>query len=124
MKEFKSVRAPKYDGGGYSPVEEGICKTVEDGEPVYVTTLSFIQEPELGEGPHAGEIAQYPLEDLLDAFFCYVSDFYEEQNTESSQVCVLEFAAEELENLRRLRTVIGKHVYNREVDGRVELVIQ
>lgn len=124
MKQIESWHAPKYDGAAYTPAGDGIYRIAGDGGTVYVTSLSFLQEPELGEGPHAGEISQYPLEDLLDEFLCWVSDFYQDLNTEDSQVCVLEFAAPELEAVRRLRTVIGKHVCNQETDGCVRLIIE
>lgn len=124
MKQIESYHAPKYESGMYSPVEEGIYKTEEDGETLYVTSLSFVQEPELEEGGSAAEISQYPLEDILDEFLCYISDFYEDLNTEQSQVCVQEFAAPDLEDIRKLRTIIGKHVFNKEIDGYIKLVIE
>ena len=76
------------------------------------------------EGSHAAEISQYPLEDILDEFLCHISDFYEDLNTEQSQVCVQEFASPDLEDIRKLRTIIGKHVFNKEIDGYIKLVIE
>ena len=124
MKQIESYPAQKYESRKYSPVEEGIYRTEEDGEVLYVTSLSFVQEPELGEGRHAGEISQYPLEDLLDEFFCHISDFYEDLNREPSRVCYQEFAAHDLECIKKLRTIIGRHVYNRELNGSIQLVIE
>ncbi len=96
----------------------------KNGETLYVTSLSFVQEPELGEGGHAGEISQYPLEDILDEFFCHISDFYEDLNTPQSGKCYLEFAAPGLEDVRKLRTIIGRHVYSKEAEGFIKLIIQ
>lgn len=124
MKQIESYPAQKYESRKYSPVEEGIYRTEEDGEILYVTSLSFVQEPELEEGGSAAEISQYPLEDILDEFLCHISDFYEDLNTEQSQVCVQEFAAPDLESIRKLRTIIGKHVFNKEIDGYIKLVIE
>ena len=124
MKQIESYHAPKYESGMYSSVEDGIYKTEEDGEVLYVTSLSFVQEPELEEGGSAAEISQYPLEDILDEFLCHISDFYEDLNTEQSQVCVQEFAAPDLEDIRKLRAIIGKHVYNKEMDGYIKLVVE
>ena len=136
MKNIKSFEAEKYTTektGGlfkkplYAPVEEGIYQK-QDDERLYVTSLSFEQEPELGEGLSAAEISQYPLEDLLDKFYCHVSDFYENLNSADSTTCYLEFAASDLEDIQGLRGVIGKHVYNKENerDGKVyvDLVIE
>lgn len=115
MKDIKSFEAPKYADGGYEKVEEGVYKTVDGGNTVFVASLSFVQEPEFGEGANASEIAQYPLEDILDKFLCYISDFYPQLNTADSSVCYQEFAAPDAEAVKKLRTIIGKHVY--EVNG-------
>ena len=89
-----------------------------------ITSLSFEQEPELGEGEDAGYISQYPLEDILDKFLVHVSDFYEDLNKEGLVMCYQEFASPKLENIESLREIIGKHVYNKEEDGRIKLIIE
>ena len=61
---------------------------------------------------------------MLDEFFCHVSDFYEELNTTDSETCYLEFAAPDLDDVKKLRSIIGKHVYNKDVGGTVQLVIE
>ena len=96
----------------------------EDDEDLYVTSLSFIQEPELGEGSNAADLSNYPMEDILDRFYCHISDFYNDLNKEDSQICYLEFGSPELQDVVNLRSIIGKHVYNREEGDRVELVIE
>lgn len=116
MKDIRSFEAPKYGKADYTLAEEGIYKTDDE----YFTTLSFVQEPEFGEGNNASEISQYPLEDILDKFLCYVSDFYPELNMANSQVCYLEFAGPDIEYIRNLRsTLIGKHAYEKR-DGQYE----
>ena len=72
----------------------------------------------------APSVQLIPLEDILDEFLCHISDFYEDLNTEQSQVCVQEFAAPDLVDIRKLRTIIGKHVCNKEIDGYIKLVIE
>lgn len=125
MKEIKNYNAEKYENEEYKKLEEGIYETMdEDDEALYVTSLSFVQEPELGEGENAADISQYPLEDLLDKFYCHISDFYEALNTEDSQVCYQEFASPELVDVQNLRSIIGKHVFNREEGELVKLVIE
>ena len=136
MKNINSYCAEKYESAmtgklvkelPYERVEEGVYKSAED-DGCFVTSLSFEQEPELGEGENAANISQYPLEDLLDKFYCHVSDFYEEMNTADSPVCYLEFAAFDLEDIQGLRSVIGKHVYNKENERNgnvyVDLIIE
>lgn len=124
MKNVKNFDAPKYGGAAYTLAEEGIRKTEDNGETVYVTSLSFVQEPELGEGGSAAEISQYPLEEILDKFLCYISDFYPELNTADSQVCYLEFAGSDVEALRKLRSIIGKHAYDKKDGQYVKLCIE
>ena len=124
MKQIENYNANKYKSSRYYEIEEGIYKVTMEDEILYVTSLSFVQEPEYNESTNASFIAQYPLEDVLDEFYCFVSGFYEELNTVDSQKCYQEFASPDIENIRKLRSIIGKHVYNKESEGCVELIIE
>ncbi len=136
MKDIRSFEPEKYlkeKTGGlfkkplYTKIEDGIYERGGE-EKMYVTALSFIQELEYGEGENASDISQYPLEDVLDKYYCHVSDFFEDLNKETSDVCYLEFGAPDLDDVRNLRDIIGKHVYNKNVeeDGAVyaKLIIE
>ena len=124
MKDIKLYIADKYNDNKYKPIDEGIY--ICDDE--YVISLSFIQEPEFGEEEYASCISQYPLEDILDKYFVYISDFYDELNDSDSKICFVEFASSELEYVQKLKDIIGKHIYNSETCGdrknHVELVIE
>lgn len=124
MKEIKNFDAPKYGRADYTLMEEGIYKTEDNGETIYVTSLSFVQEPEFEEGENAAEISQYPLEELLDEFGCWISDFYGELNTENSAVCFQEFASGTTEEIKDLRSIIGKHVYEKKDGQYIKLCIE
>ncbi|WP_085832789.1 hypothetical protein [Clostridium merdae] len=124
MKQIDNYSANKYNSAIYSEIENGIYEVQDDGERLYVTSLSFIQEPEFDEGTNASTISQYPLEDILDKFFCHISDFYKELNTAESQRCYQEFASPNLKDIKNLRSLIGKHIYNKEVGKYVELIIE
>lgn len=136
MKEIKNYCAEKYSKRQgriirkrvYREREQGIYMYRDGDEDLYVTSLSFLQEPEFGEGECADVILQYPLEDILDEFCCYVSDFYKELNTSGSKICYLEFASPDISDIKDLRGIIGKHVYNKEYEegGEVysELIIE
>jgi len=76
----------------------------------YVTSLSFEQEPELGEGDSPTDISQYPIEELLDSFGGWVEDFYDEENENSDKICYQEFASFTLEDAQDFRALIGKRV--------------
>ena len=108
MKNIQSYKAEKYKSSRFSEIEEGVFCAGTD----YLTSLSFSQEPELDEGSSPSDISQYPLEDILDRFQVHVSDFYQELNAHSVETCYLEFCSTHLENIRNLRSIIGKHVYN------------
>ena len=124
MKQIQEFTAPKYRTGAYRCVEDGIYQLVDAPGESCVTSLSFVQEPELGEGSSAADIAQYPLESILDEYWCWVSDFYDDMNLEQNQVCHLEFTGE-AEDLRRLRQLIGRHVYARNTGAEEpELVVE
>lgn len=124
MKEIQNYHAPKYDGEEYRLVEDGVYETEANGEKTYVTSLSFVQEPEFGEGRNAAEISQYPLEEILDDFMCYISDFYPNLNTADSLICYQEFACTDLECIQELRGLIGKHAYEKKVGSDTRLAIE
>lgn len=125
MKQIENYVAKKYEDGNYKKIDEGIYEMEnQSGEVLFVTSLSFIQEPDYGEGDNASLISQYPLEDILDKYYCHISDFYDELNTEDSYICYQEFASLDIENIRNLRSIIGKHVYNEEDGETIKLVIE
>lgn len=137
MKEIKNYDSAKYAKGGllsifkkpaYKKCENGIYEYRNENETLYVTSLSFVQEPEFEEGEFADVISQYPLEDILDKFYCHISDFYKELNVSASKICYLEFAAMSIDDIKNLRTIIGKHVYNKNVEENgktyVKLIIE
>lgn len=110
MINIRNYESAKYDNS-YLAHQDGIFS--KDG--TYFTSLSFQQEPLLDEGRNPQEISQYPLEDLLDHYGVWVSDFYQKLNLRSSKECYLEFASHKLQSIISLREVIGKHVYNKTV---------
>lgn len=124
MKNIQYYNASKYAEAQYEKREHGIFK--KDDE--YYVSLSFVQEPEFDEGTDSTYISQYPLEDVLDKFLVYVSDFYDTENEKGQDVCVLEFASGNEEHIEKLLSIVGKHVYNKVVieDGEeaVALIIE
>ena len=120
MKSIRNYKAEKYDSSSYVETEPDIYVCDES----FVTSLCFEQEPEFKEGTSAADISQYPLEDVLDRFHVFVSDFYDKINVRESQTCYLELCGDDIEDIRQLRSMIGKHVYNKEADGVVNLVVE
>ena len=49
-----------------------------------------------------------------DKFFVYISDFYPELNDGSSNECFLEFSSDDIEDIKNLRGILGRHVCNKE----------
>lgn len=124
MKNIQSYVNEKYSTEDYEAVDSNIYKYVCDDETLFVTSISFVQEEEYGEGVDSSDISQYPVEDICDRFFCYISDFYPELNDGRDNVCYLEFASNDIEDVRSLLTITGSHIYNKEVDGTLELVVE
>ena len=134
MKNFQNYTPEKYVTEAYQKVEEGIyrAKSPYGDDEIFVTSLSFEMEPDCygEEDGSPGNITQVPLEDLLDEFFVYVTDFYDELNEKSETICYQEFGTSDLSDIQRLRTIIGKRVYaapyENEADGETyhDLVIE
>lgn len=92
---------------------------------IYVTSIMFEQEPEYEENsPNDAEISQYPLEDILDEFLCNCEDFFEEENKNDSVNSYMEFSSPNIENIKNLLTIVGKHVYNKEDGDYIKLIIE
>ncbi len=109
VKNIYAYHAEKYSVSIYSDMGNGIYK----GPKGYVLSLSFQQEPELGEGRDASDISQYPLEDILEKYYVHITDFYPEKNTKGSSTCFLEFCSINIDHLIDLSGIIGKHVFNK-----------
>lgn len=123
MKNFRVYTPEKYSTPDYIKVEESIYQQAPDRE--YVTSLSFEQEPELGEGDSPQDISQYPLEDILDEFAVQIEDFYEDLNDASESTCYLEFGGGDVEDIREVLTLVGKRAYNKSYDdGGIILVVE
>ena len=115
MKNFKSYTPEKYSSPDFKQIEEGIYRTKDPygDEDIFVTSLSFEMETEC-YGEEEGspqDISQIPFEDLMDEFNVYVTDFYDELNEQSETTCYQEFGSDEIEDIRKLRTIIGKRFY-------------
>lgn len=125
MKNIDVFIHKKYNEADYERVAEYIYKTYDDfmKEDCFVTSLKFVQEPELGEGDSPKRISQYPLEDILDEFCVAVQDFYEDMNNSSDEICYLEFFGSNIEAIHGLLGIVNKHVYNKEDGEYVKLVI-
>ena len=94
-------------------------------KPIYVTSLMFEQEPEYDENdPSDAEISQYPLEDILDKFFCMCEDWYDDENESDPVNSYMEFSSDDIEDIKSLLSIVGKHVYNKEDGDYVILPIE
>lgn len=111
MKNFNYFLPEKYGLPWYSKITDNIYR-IKD---IFVTSITFKQEPSYGENTDSTLIAQYPLEDILDIFDVYISDFYNEFNTNDSNVFYLEFASPSIDNIKSLNQIIGKHIYKKAV---------
>ncbi len=80
---------------------------------MFVTSLSFEMEPDQygEEDGSPRNITQVPFEALLDDFNLFVTDFYDDLNETSEKLCYQEFGSFQLEDIKKLRTLIGKRFY-------------
>ncbi|RZJ72897.1 hypothetical protein [Flavobacterium sp.] len=65
-----------------------------------------------------GEDSQYPLEDLLDAYFLHVADFLDtdmEAYFSVGSVMNLELGGD-LEDIRKIKEIVGKRAFTEEFD--------
>lgn len=119
MRNFQNYIPEKYAGEAYQEVEPGIYRGKNPywkpnlafgQEEIYVTSLTFEMEPECygEEGGCPQDITQIPFESILDDFFVYVTDFYDALNEASEKTCYQEFGSSDIQNIRNLRTLIGK----------------
>ena len=120
----------EYEGQKYyiDPEDEEdiifLDENASGGGEIYVTSIVFEPEPEFDENEPAEAISQYPLEDILEKFFCYVSDDYTEENEKDPVNSYIEFASEDMEDIRNILTIVGKHVYNKDNGEYVDLIIE
>lgn len=124
MKNISIEKCQKYENSEqFKLIENGIYEDLNDSDDTkYRMTISYDLEPENDTNN------QYPLEDILDEFYLYVSDFLESENNSKTTKHKLELAGE-LDSLKKCQKIIGKKVYNqefRDVDGqiRVNLIIE
>jgi len=120
MKNITTVILDKYaDPKNYQDMENGVYKDLLQEE--YVTTLCF----ELEEG----EDSQYPLEDILEEFLLYCTHHIVETNDNGRRLLETEMAAEcvypdSLESLKKVVSLVGKHVYNKRKGDYICLIIE
>ncbi|MCR5214081.1 MAG: hypothetical protein K6E10_06670 [Eubacterium sp.] len=89
---------------------------------IYVTSIVFEPEPELGENePSDPFISQYPLEDILEEFYIYCYDNYDKENESDKKNSYIEFASDDIEDIRKVLSIIGKHVYNK-TEGKYDIL--
>ena len=115
MKNFQNFTPEKYTTSDFQKISDVIYKTKSpyDSKDIFVTSLTFEMEPECygEEDASPRNLTQIPIEGILDEFNLFVTDFYEQLNENSETICYQEFGSFDLENMKKLRTLIGKRFY-------------
>lgn len=115
MKNFQNFTPKKYMTSDFQKISDGIYKTKSpyDSNDIFVTSLTFEMEPECygEENASPSNLTQIPIEGILDEFNLFVTDFYEQLNQSSEIICYQEFGSLDLEDIKNLRTLIGKQFY-------------
>ena len=122
MKDISLEKCQKYENSDeYKLVESGIYQDLKDEDDAkYRMTISYELEPENTTNN------QYPLEDILDKYYLYVSDFLEFENNAEPNSYKLELGGE-LNDIKKSQEIIGKKVFNQEykdVDGQVRVILK
>ncbi len=100
-------------------------KKMTEKRTIFVASISFVQEPEYGENnPSDKFISEYPLGDVLDKFNCSINDTYYEENENDSEKSYVEIASDSIGNIKKLLSIIGKHVYIKEDGKYANLIIE
>lgn len=128
MKVIKALLLDKYKNEDrYSLIENFIYKDETGGvggkmglihNPVYCITLYC----ELEDGEI--EDMQYPLEDILDEYYVNCTEVYDVKEIGGKCIFVFEVEGEDLFNLKKLFDLVGKRIFNYEVDDSIELRIE
>ena len=126
MKNIKIFEHKKYQNSNYIEIKKNIYQTQDNqGNLIFCTAITFEQEPEFEEGDSSAYISQYPIEDVLDQFGVYVSDFFDDLNNGENNICFYELSSPDKKDIIKLKkSIVGKHVYNKEQDGYVKLIIE
>lgn len=115
MKNFQNFTPQKYMTSDFQKISDGIYKTKSpyDSNDIFVTSLTFEMEPECygEENASPSNLTQIPIEGILDEFNLFVTDFYDQLNQSSEIICYQEFGSLDLEDIKNLRTLIGKRFY-------------
>ncbi len=117
MKNFENYTPEKYMTSDFQKIDEGIYKTKSPygskDKDIFVTSLTFEMEPECygEEDASPRNLTQVPIEGILDEFNLFVTDFYEQLNETSETICYQEFGSFDLEDIQKLRTLIGKRFH-------------
>lgn len=115
MKNFQNFTPQKYITSDFQKISDGIYKTKSpyDSNDIFVISLTFEMEPECygEENASPSNLTQIPIEGILDEFNLFVTDFYEQLNQSSEIICYQEFGSLDLEDIKNLRTLIGKRFY-------------
>ena len=123
MKNIKIEKLDKYGNSNlYELVTDGIYKDLKDEDDAcYRMTISYELEDD-----HSNN--QYPLEDILDKYSLYVSDFIDLEKKSETDAHKLELAGD-LKDLKNTQEIVGKRIFNSDFIGtdgkvRVKLLIK
>lgn len=95
-------------------IEDGIYRDLNDSDgECHRIALSYKLENNEG---------QYPLEDILDKYFLFVTDFINSREKTNPGDTVHILLGGMLDDIQKVKKLLGKHVYNEEYtkeDGKV-----
>ena len=121
MKDIERITLNKYlDAERYQDMGEGVYMNLESRR--HVLTMRFVLEED--------DDWQYPLEDILDRYSVTCTDYIAEKSEGDMRILEAEMengnedGEESLCTMRKIASLQGRHVYNREEGGTIRLVIE
>lgn len=117
MKIIKILELEKYkDTENFKKIEDGIFQNLNGNDKDYFE-ISLLAELENVDGC---ENTQYPLEDLLDSFYCHSS--YSELTDDGK--FSFNIVGDDIEDIKKIKDIVGKRVYNKVEGQYMEFVIE
>jgi len=120
MKNIHPIMLDKYlNGSQFQKIDEHIYKQLSDGSIRIALSCQL-------EGD---EDSQYLLEDILDKYCVNCADYIEEKQSGDTRMYSFELEGslgngKDYQNILEVSKLIGKRVYNKEIDGRAKLFIE
>ena len=130
MKNIRTYKPEKYTGPDYEEVEPNIYKThytmSESENSLSLKGISDEDKAEMLRNMNGWKQGEGNCEEDLYVLIYEGKKYYREmdENESDANNSYVEFASDDIEYIRKLLSIIGKHVYNKKDGEYIKLVIE